>query len=64
MSEIPKHYQKFQKEFPRVAKAYEELSDAVHSAGSLDEKTRALIKLQYQPERDWKVLSTRTRAKP
>lgn len=45
MSEIPKRYQKFQEEFPQVAKAYEELGNAVHSAGPLDEKTRALIKL-------------------
>ena len=45
MSQIPKRYQRFQEEFPQVAKAYEELGDAVHAAGPLDEKTRALIKL-------------------
>lgn len=42
---IPKRYQKFQEEYPTVAKAYEEMGDAVHSAGPLDDKTRALIKL-------------------
>lgn len=45
MSQIPKRFQRFQKEFPVVAKAYEELGNAVHSAGPLDDKTRALIKL-------------------
>ena len=45
MSQVPKRYQKFQKDFPQVAKAYEELGNAVHNAGPLDEKTRALIKL-------------------
>jgi AhpD family alkylhydroperoxidase len=42
---IPKRYQKFQEEYPAVAKAYEEMGDAVHTAGPLDDKTRALIKL-------------------
>lgn len=45
MSRIPKRYQRFQEEFPQVAKAYEKLGNAVHAAGPLDEKTRALIKL-------------------
>lgn len=45
MSQIPKRFQKFQDDFPQVAKAYEDLGDAVHAAGPLDEKTRALIKL-------------------
>ncbi|HMV25454.1 MAG TPA: carboxymuconolactone decarboxylase family protein [bacterium] len=43
--QIPKNYQNFVKDYPRVAKAYEELGDAVHHAGPLDTKTRALIKL-------------------
>ena len=30
---------------PEVAKGYNQLGDAVHHAGPLDEKTRALIKL-------------------
>ena len=45
MSNLPERFQKFQKDFPQVAKAYEELGYSVHKAGSLDEKTRALIKL-------------------
>ncbi|MBI5730003.1 MAG: carboxymuconolactone decarboxylase family protein [Ignavibacteriales bacterium] len=45
MSQIPKRFQKFTEDYPQVAKAYEELGDAVHSAGPLDDKTRALIKL-------------------
>lgn len=42
---IPKRFKKFTEEYPAVAKAYEDLGNAVHSAGPLDEKTRALIKL-------------------
>ncbi len=45
MSQIPKRFQKFTEDYPDVAKAYEQLGDAVHNAGPLDEKTRALIKL-------------------
>ncbi|WP_337866109.1 carboxymuconolactone decarboxylase family protein [Ignavibacterium sp.] len=45
MSDIPKRFEKFQKEFPEISKAYEMLGNAVHSAGPLDNKTRALIKL-------------------
>ena len=45
MSQIPKRFQKFTEGYPEVAKAYEVLGNAVHAAGPLDEKTRALIKL-------------------
>ena len=45
MSKVPKRFEKFQKDYPEVSKAYEQLGNAVHSAGSLDDKTRALIKL-------------------
>jgi 4-carboxymuconolactone decarboxylase len=45
MSHIPKRFQKFTNDFPAVAEAYEKLGAAVHGAGPLDEKTRALIKL-------------------
>ncbi len=44
MSQIPKRFLKFTEDYPQVAKAYEELGNAVHAAGPLDEKTRALIK--------------------
>ncbi len=45
MSQIPKRYLKFKKDYSDVATAYESMGDAVHKAGPLDEKTRALIKL-------------------
>lgn len=45
MSKVPKRYKRFMDEFPDVGKSYEEMGDAVHKAGPLDDKTRALIKL-------------------
>jgi AhpD family alkylhydroperoxidase len=45
MTDIPKRYQDFTKDYPDVAKHYEELGVAVHSAGPLNDKTRSLIKL-------------------
>lgn len=45
MSQVPKRYRKFMEEFPAVGKAYEEMGNAVHNSGPLDDKTRALIKL-------------------
>ena len=45
MNKLPERFQKFQNDFPKVAKAYEELGTSVHNFGPLDEKTRALIKL-------------------
>ncbi|RMD75982.1 MAG: carboxymuconolactone decarboxylase family protein [Bacteroidetes bacterium] len=40
----PKRFVRFTKDFPEVARAYSALGDAVHAAGPLDERTRALIK--------------------
>ena len=45
MSGVPKRFKKFTADYPKIAKAYEKLGDQVHAAGSLDEKTRALVKL-------------------
>ena len=45
MSQIPKRYLKFKEDYSDVTTAYESMGDAVHNAGPLDEKTRALIKL-------------------
>lgn len=45
MSDIPKRFEKFQKDFPEIASAYEQLGKAVHKAGPLNDNTRALIKL-------------------
>lgn len=42
---VPKRFKKFQEDYPKVATAYEALGNAVHEAGPLDSKTRALIKL-------------------
>ncbi len=42
---IPKRFKKFTEDYPEVASAYEALGNAVHGAGPLDDKTRALIKL-------------------
>ena len=42
---VPKRFKKFKEDFPQVASAYEALGDAVHNAGPLDDKTRALVKL-------------------
>jgi AhpD family alkylhydroperoxidase len=45
MAEIPKRYLKFKEKYPDVIDAYETMGEAVHNAGPLDQKTRALIKL-------------------
>jgi 4-carboxymuconolactone decarboxylase len=42
---IPKRFTRFAEQYPGIAKAYEALGDAVHKAGPLDDKTRALIKV-------------------
>ena len=42
---VPKRYRMFQENYPEVAENYEKMNDAVHKAGPLDDKTRALIKL-------------------
>ncbi len=42
---VPKRFKKFKDDFPQVAAAYETLGEAVHQAGPLDAKTRALVKL-------------------
>ena len=45
MTQLPKRFEKLHKDYPEVAKAYEELGKAVHSSGPLDDKARAMIKL-------------------
>jgi AhpD family alkylhydroperoxidase len=45
MSQIPKRYRQFKEDYADVADYYESMGDAVHKAGPLDDKTRALIKL-------------------
>ncbi|MAT54014.1 MAG: carboxymuconolactone decarboxylase family protein [Bacteroidetes bacterium] len=41
----PKRFQQFTKDYPEIAKAYFEIGEAVHKAGPLDDKTRALVKI-------------------
>jgi 4-carboxymuconolactone decarboxylase len=45
MKQLPKRFKKFKKDFPNVAKAYEELGTTVHKSGPLNKKTRVLVKL-------------------
>jgi 4-carboxymuconolactone decarboxylase len=45
MTYLPDVYRGFQKQFPEIAKAYDELAIKCHNWGPLDEKTRRLIKL-------------------
>ena len=42
---IPKRFTRFMKSYPEIGKAYSDLGEAVHKAGPLDDKTRALIKV-------------------
>ena len=42
---IPKRYLRFMEQYPEVGGAYEQLNAAVQSAGPLDRKTLALVKL-------------------
>lgn len=45
MSKLPKQFQKFISNYPKINDAYEALGAVVHSEGPLDDKSRALIKL-------------------
>lgn len=45
MSEMPKLYQRLQKDYKDVMQAVDQLGKAVQNAGPLDEKTAQLIKL-------------------
>ncbi len=42
---LPGHFEWLQKNYPQVGTAYEALGDAVHAAGPLDDRTRALVKI-------------------
>jgi AhpD family alkylhydroperoxidase len=44
-AKLPKSYERWTAEYPAVAQAYTKLGEAVHRAGPLDERTRALLKL-------------------
>jgi 4-carboxymuconolactone decarboxylase len=45
MNYLPDIYKEFQQQFPDVARAYDDLAAKCHDWGSLDKKTRRLIKL-------------------
>jgi 4-carboxymuconolactone decarboxylase len=44
-TQIPARYQHFEKSYPSVMQAVEALGEVTQSAGPLDSKTRALVKL-------------------
>jgi len=44
MAKLPQRFLDFQKYHPTIAKAYDQLGRAVHSAGPLEDKNRALVK--------------------
>lgn len=45
MTQLPQPYLDFQQKYAEVWQAYDQLGAAVHAAGPLDEKSRALVKL-------------------
>jgi 4-carboxymuconolactone decarboxylase len=45
MPKLPGRYQQFRDEFPRISRAYDEVSRLTGEAGPLDEKSVQLIKL-------------------
>lgn len=44
-TQLPARYQQFEKRYPAVMEALERLGEVTQSAGPLDNKTRALVKL-------------------
>ncbi len=42
---IPKRFTRFMEAYPEIGNAYSQLGDAVHKAGPLDDRTRALVKV-------------------
>jgi len=45
MAYLPDIYTEFRRQFPEIARAYDELAVKCHESGPLEEKTRRLIKL-------------------
>lgn len=45
MAKLPGRYQQIRREFPAIARAYDEVSQHTAGAGPLDEKTIQLVKL-------------------
>ncbi len=45
MSRLPEIYERFSEEYPVVSNAYSKLGTTIHESGSLDERSRCLVKL-------------------
>jgi 4-carboxymuconolactone decarboxylase len=45
MAKLPRAYESFKRNYPKIWEAYDKLGALSHAAGPLDEKTRELIKL-------------------
>ena len=45
MTELPEVYTKIRETYPEIAAAYDNLGDAAHRAGPLDDESRQLVKL-------------------
>jgi 4-carboxymuconolactone decarboxylase len=45
MAQLPGRYREFRKQFPDIARAYDDIGRATAEAGPLDEKTAQLIRL-------------------
>jgi alkylhydroperoxidase/carboxymuconolactone decarboxylase family protein YurZ len=45
MRKVPVRFQRFNKEYPRIAEAYENLATECHNAGPLSLKERSLVQL-------------------
>lgn len=45
MRDLPPRYKQFTEDHPDIARAYDQLGSAVHLAGPLDKRERALVKL-------------------
>jgi AhpD family alkylhydroperoxidase len=45
MARLPRVYERFQRSYPEIWKAYDRLGAATHQAGPLPAKTRELVKL-------------------
>lgn len=42
---LPRIYEEFRRDYPDIVSAYDALSERVHESGSLDQRTRRLVKL-------------------
>jgi 4-carboxymuconolactone decarboxylase len=45
MAQLPGRYREFRKQFPDIARAYDDIGRATAEAGPLDEKTAQLVRL-------------------